>query len=320
VGYGGVGVVNHTAGAHEIGGTLTLGREPNAAGVYQVHAGDLRVHDLDVGPAGAGVLCLCTSAPNVTVSGVLRIGPAGEVEAPAGAAVRLTGRDADAADLDILSTDPNALAALGDLNVILEGGTGSAADVEAAGRDLGLDANGWCDNASLAALTLGAEGGPAGRIKLQDAHDNQPGWAGPEALYVDRLVIRPRAAVDLSDANLYFRTGADANDPNHPKRLYPGDATLDGQVSAADLSLLADHWGAASGMSWRTADFTGDGQVSAADLSLLADHWGAGTAPLGAPDAMPVGVPEPASAAALALVAAAILPGRRTKRRPRPAD
>lgn len=85
-----------------------------------------------------------------------------------------------------------------------------------------------------------------------------------------------------------------------------GDATLDGSVDAADLSLLAGHWQTPADMGWAEADFTGDGAIDAADLSLLAGNW-QWTAPTGAT------VPEPATV--LLLVGGAILPGCRRARR-----
>jgi hypothetical protein len=88
---------------------------------------------------------------------------------------------------------------------------------------------------------------------------------------------------------------------------YMGDATREGQVSAADLSLLADNWGK-SGRQWEQADFTGDGEVGPADLSLLADNWNAGVT--GAPAA----VPEPGSALILVTLGAAAFVRRRARR------
>lgn len=84
----------------------------------------------------------------------------------------------------------------------------------------------------------------------------------------------------------------------------PGDATLDGQVDAADLSLLAASWQSASGETWRTADFNGDGATNAADLSLLAANWQAGA---GVPAPLSVGIPEPTALLLLAGGAVSLL-------------
>jgi autotransporter-associated beta strand protein len=51
-----------------------------------------------------------------------------------------------------------------------------------------------------------------------------------------------------------------------------GDATLDSQVDAFDLNLLAGHW-QQDGALWSAGDFTGDGKVDAFDLNVLAAHW-----------------------------------------------
>jgi hypothetical protein len=48
----------------------------------------------------------------------------------------------------------------------------------------------------------------------------------------------------------------------------PGDLDFDGDVDAADLSLLLSSWGTASG------DVDSDGDTDAADLSILLANWG----------------------------------------------
>jgi hypothetical protein len=79
-----------------------------------------------------------------------------------------------------------------------------------------------------------------------------------------------------------------------------GDANLDGDVAAGDLSLLLTAWSAPAGaQKWFNGDFTGDGDVAAGDLSLLLTHWSDPATPVGA---LAVGaVPEPASAMLLLL-------------------
>jgi hypothetical protein len=63
----------------------------------------------------------------------------------------------------------------------------------------------------------------------------------------------------------------------------PGDFTGNGQVSAADLSVLATNWNRADctiiNECCQRADITGDGNVSAADLAVLASEWNAETGP-----------------------------------------
>jgi hypothetical protein len=50
----------------------------------------------------------------------------------------------------------------------------------------------------------------------------------------------------------------------------PADFNDDGEVGAADLSLLLASWDSAS----KSIDLDGDGFVGAADLSLLLAAWG----------------------------------------------
>ena len=77
--------------------------------------------------------------------------------------------------------------------------------------------------------------------------------------------------------------------------IIPGDANLDGRVSAADLNALGANYGSATG-AWVKGDFNGIGGVSAADLNILGLHYGQGPAPL----ASAAVVPEPSSIALLA--------------------
>ncbi len=85
-----------------------------------------------------------------------------------------------------------------------------------------------------------------------------------------------------------------------------GDASLDGQVSLADLSALAGNWNQAGG--WSEGDFNGDGVITLADLSALAGEWGWTR---GAGQAV---VPEPASLAMAAMGMLVLAVRRRTRR------
>jgi len=159
--------------------------------------------------------------------------------------------------------------------------------VEVAGEDLGAVEAGWSDNFALGALVLG--GVDAGRVRLVDDFGNRPASSDPEALYVFDLEIAGASWIDLNGLALYFRnSGA-------PKRLFYGDANLDGQVNVQDLSILATNW-EASPASWGQANCNGDDVVNVQDLSLLATNWGAGTA-------QPATVPQPLTAVLLVLAA-----------------
>lgn len=76
---------------------------------------------------------------------------------------------------------------------------------------------------------------------------------------------------------------------------YPGDATLDGKVSEADLGILAGRWQQqGEEIGWHTADFNDDGKVTEADLGVLASRW-QDVYPAVTPPSV-AAVPEPATA------------------------
>ena len=89
-----------------------------------------------------------------------------------------------------------------------------------------------------------------------------------------------------------------------------GDADGDGDVDVNDLSIMADRWNQTVSGGASDGDFTRDGFVDVNDLSALADLWNVVTAGATA-SSPPATVPEPASAAALALGAGIILRRRR---------
>ena len=80
-----------------------------------------------------------------------------------------------------------------------------------------------------------------------------------------------------------------------------GDADLDGKVNVYDLAILANNYNTGGGKSWLEADYTGDGEVNVYDLAELANHYGHGA---GGSTGLTTGgepVPEPATAALLAM-------------------
>lgn len=96
----------------------------------------------------------------------------------------------------------------------------------------------------------------------------------------------------LTNAGIVPPIGGPTYFPMAPYVLFepvPGDATLDGQVTGADYTVWADHFGLHPGNAlYRDGDFTGDGFVTGADFTIWADHFGEGTAPAQS-------VPEPQS-------------------------
>ena len=89
---------------------------------------------------------------------------------------------------------------------------------------------------------------------------------------------------------------------------YPGDTNGDNAVNVVDLGVLAKYYDTPRGATWAMADFSGDGAVNVVDLGILAKNYDWIGTPAG--DAA---VPEPGSAAILAMGALALL--RRSTRK-----
>ncbi len=282
------GLLLLTGGTATVAGDLTLGGSPGATGSCTISAGSLSAANLYVGHGGGGTLTMNGPAAELTISGKLSLGPESVLSAVSGATIHMTGLA-----IENHSTNPAALAGLANLTLILEGGTEMVADVEAAGQDLGLAPAGWEDNFALGTLQLG--GAAAGRIRLVNAQLNHDPPAD-EALYVNDLVLNPGAAIDFNGLNLYYLNGG------IPKRLYAGDANLDGAVDGADYTVWADHL-EMTAASWQIGDFNGDGIVNGADYTLWSDNYHAELA--GA------AVPEPAALSLLAFGACLPLLRRR---------
>jgi hypothetical protein len=96
-----------------------------------------------------------------------------------------------------------------------------------------------------------------------------------------------------------------------------GDATLDGNVDAFDLNLLAAHWQQPLNALWSSGDFTGDDKVDAFDLNVLAANWQfSGVALEAALEHWPAlwgPVPEPATLVMLTLAGLPMLAVRRRR-------
>jgi len=80
----------------------------------------------------------------------------------------------------------------------------------------------------------------------------------------------------------------------------PGDITLDGSVTEADLSAIAAAW-RTGGHTWATGDVNGDGVVDPLDLDVLRGSWdvGGGSASFDAAVEAAFAVPEPGTVVVL---------------------
>jgi len=159
--------------------------------------GELSVGELELGSIGPGALEVLGPWAELDISRRLTLGPEAELSAEAGVVVHLSG-----AAFEDCSTAPSALAGLGNLILIFEGGGGAVDPFEVAGRDLGAVAAGLAENFALASLRIG--GRDVGRLRLVDLFDNTPDWEGPEALYVCELYVSAGSLLDLNGLNLYY--------------------------------------------------------------------------------------------------------------------
>jgi hypothetical protein len=238
----------------------------------------------------------------------LHVGASGSLTADAGATIRLRG------SLDLRATDPAAFDVAAATirfaapDAPVSPGLPAGPDLlEAASRDAGPASAGWADNFAIGTLVVEA----GATLRLVDAIDNDPGGAGPQAVYVDTLVLPPGASLDLNGVALYYRNGGE------PRRLVRGDTNLDGCVDTLDVLALAGSFGSVASPGWAGGDSDGDGDVDMLDYLALKQAFGlTGTEASMPPDS----APEPTSVALLAAAVAAVLSRRpRTARRNRTA-
>jgi len=284
MGFNGAGTFTQTGGTNEITDELYLGYGPTSTGTYTIGGGSLSVPNLYVGHYGSGLLNITGTDADITVSNKLKFAAASTLTAVPGSTIHMAG-----ASLENENTDPTDLADLANLTLIFEGGTADVDFVEVASEDNGPVLDAWSDNLVLGTLQLG--GLDPGRIQLVDNFDNQVGWAGPEAMYVNTIIPNAGANINLNGINLYYLNGGD------PKQFFMSDADLDGKVDIFDLNALAANWGTGSG--WAEGDFNGDLTADIFDLDVMATNWGSGT--------FPATVPEPIVLTLLALGALGVL-------------
>ncbi len=285
------------------GGTIVI--DPSTTfineGSFAIGASAFSIQELSVGRNNPGMLNVTDAAADITVSNLMHIGPNGSINAVPGATIHMTG-----SAFENESTDPAALAGLSNLTLIFEGGSEDIDPFEVAGEDMGPVMAGLEDNFAHGTLQLG--GADIGQLQLVDIFDNQPGWEGDEALYVENLVLGAGSLLDLNGLNLYYIDGQ--IDPSAiidyssggslAQILLPGDANGDGVVSADDYGSVQANFGN-TGVPGIPGDATGDGMVSADDYASVQVNFG-DTAGMGS-----VPVPEPATLGLLGIGGVALL-------------
>ncbi len=290
-----------------VGSTVTVGAcGQETGGPVPVDANEFALGGLDldgsmtvINPAVTGQAAPDTGDTILTMGGDLNIGATADIEAELGSTLILTGNLTNALTTPAAFRLDQAI-----VRSLSASPTAVPLDVEVAGEDVGIDAGGWSANYVLGALQIGTAT-QAGRIALADATDNQGNGADNEALYVDGLSFGvPGSYIDLNDLNVYYQNGSDN------KKLFYGDATLDGTVDTADYFVMAGSWFLGD-KTWYDCDFTGDGVVDTADYFEMAANWFKTSATGAAGGA--IATPEPATmvlvAAGLAMAAA----GRRRR-------
>ncbi|MCY2931694.1 MAG: PEP-CTERM sorting domain-containing protein [Planctomycetota bacterium] len=214
-------------------GSITVMGQSGGYGTCLLEGGVVRVSTLAADPAGvstpSGPDTLGLWAPvSLTISSSFYLGARSAFTAEPGAAVHMAG-----ASFDNHSTDPAALAGLGNLTMVFEGGSSQFATLETGGRDLGAANAGMTANFALAGLRVG--GTNVAKVRLADATDNQPAWTGKDALYVGTLALGPGSTLDLNGLHLYYDSGT--IDPNATVILNGGSLTR--IPEPATLALLA---------------------------------------------------------------------------------
>jgi hypothetical protein len=177
---------------------------------YAMYGGRLTAEALRVGYRfewhGTRTLAILRPQAEIRVAKSLFFGQGSRLKAVRGATIHMDagalGGPGGAMTFENLSTDAGALAGFNNLRLIVEGGGDAFSTFEVAGEDLGFGMAGFHENFAFDTLCVGGED-PA-RLRLVDLFDNQPDWAGAEALYVRNLVIGEGSYLDLNGLNIYY--------------------------------------------------------------------------------------------------------------------
>lgn len=155
---------------------------------------------------------------------------------------------------------------------------GSQFTIEAAGRNIGPQIIGLCNNFAFGTLTVGN----AESLLVVDLFDNQQdGLEVVEAVYVDHLVVLNGATLATANGvQLFYKTLLNQGDiPGLGVDVIEADQECpdlngDGVVGAFDLAMLLGAWGPCVAGQSCCADLNGDGLVEAFDLAMLLGAWG----------------------------------------------
>jgi|GEM_PF-3800382 len=167
-----------------------------SGGALAVNGGRLNTAKLNI----SGALDITDAGAEVRVSESLTVYEGGVITAAPGVVIHMTG-----SEFANTSTNPDDLVDLTNVTLLFEGGLGDTDNFEVGGRDIGPVLDGFDRNFALGTLQLG--GVDIGRVRLVDLHDNQPGWTGAEAIYVENLILGPGSDLDLNGINLYYLQG-----------------------------------------------------------------------------------------------------------------
>ena len=267
----GSGTFIQNGGAVAASSLLRIGDQAGSSGLYSLAGGSLQTGQLQIGVAGAGRLDIAGGGTSIAAAGKVTLGPGGSWTASSPFTFRASG-----GGLELQPTDRAAMAALGQMSLVVDSGPAWQFTLEAAGDDLGATASAFLGNTVLKSLTIG--GTSPGSVSLVNAFDNNLSSDQADALYVENLLIQPGSRLATNSLKVYFLAGG------VPMELRKGDCDVDGFVDDDDLSLLLANWNTDAG--WAGGDFSNNGQVSDADLSCLLANWTGQAAVVGEPCTM----------------------------------